>query len=84
MKVKAWSSVAVWSAIGLARVGASLMLATVTLKVSKASAPALSVTVTTTSRVPTSPLAGVPVKVRVAASNFSHAGKAAPLASLAV
>ena len=35
-------------------------------------------------RVPTSPLAGVPLKVRVAALKFSQAGKAPPPASWAV
>jgi hypothetical protein len=69
----------------LATVGASLVFSTVTLKVSVISSPALSVAVKSTSN-----RADVPVgrraarKLRVAASNVSHAGSAAPLASLAV
>jgi type IV secretory pathway TrbL component len=66
----------VWSAMALASVGASLVFSTVTLKVSVISSPALSVAVNEHFEAsPTSPLAGVPEKVRVAASNFSHAGQ---------
>ena len=84
MKAKGWSSVAVWSPMALASVGASLLFSTVTLKVSETSLPALSVAVICTSRDPTSPLAGVPEKVRVVPSNVSHGGSALPLASFAV
>ncbi len=57
-------------------VGASLVLATVRVKVEKAVAPAPSVAVTLILRLPTFPLAGVPEKVRDWASNVNHAGKA--------
>ena len=83
LKSNSSSSVACWSAMALASVGASLVFSTVTLKVSVISSPALSVAVTSTSNELTSPLAGVPEKVRVAASNFSHSGRAPPLASCA-
>ncbi len=73
--VKALSSVAVWLPMPVV-VGASLTLATAKSNVASAVAPALSVAVTLTLIVPTSSLAGVPLKVPVEASNVSHAGKA--------
>ncbi len=82
-KLKAVSSAAGVSGIEVTTVGASLVLATVKLKVSLTEAPALSVAVTCTEIVPTSLLVGVPVKVRVAALNVSHEGKGVPPANVA-
>ncbi len=83
-RLKALSSVADWLPSGLATVGASLVLATVRVKVESAVAPALSVAVTLTLISPTSSLAGVPSKVPVAVSNVNHAGKAELSASVAL
>jgi hypothetical protein len=74
VKLKAVSSVAAWSPIGVATVGASLVLFTVRTKLSLALAPLPSVAVTVIVALPTSALAGVPVKVRVAASKASQLG----------
>ena len=84
VKVKTLSSVADWSVIGAASVGASFALATVSVKLPLACAPALSVAVTRSTTAPTSPLVGVPLKRRVAASKLSHAGSAVPSACVAV
>jgi hypothetical protein len=69
--------------MALASVGASLTLDTVRRNSSLAKALELSVAVTLMSMAPTSALAGVPLKVRVAGSNASHDGSAAPLARVA-
>src|SRR5258705_13888650 len=63
--------------------GASLVLLTVTVKSWDAVAPAVSVAVTRISRLPTSPLSGVPEKVLVAGSKLSQAGSGLPLARVA-
>ena len=83
VKAKALSSVAAWPAIGSASVGASLALATVSAKLPLACAPARSVTVTLMAIAPTSPLAGVPLNVRVAALKDSQPGSAVPSACVA-
>ena len=83
MKAKALSSVAAWSAIGSASVGASLALPTASVKLPLACAPAPSVAVTLMSIAPTSPLAGMPLKVRVAALKDSQPGSAVPSAFVA-
>ena len=82
-KLNAVSSKVVWSAIALARVGASLVLATTMSNTSDTAAFAPSVAVTFTLSVPTSALTGVPLKVRVAASKASQEGSAAPSAVVA-
>jgi len=69
--------------MALVTVGASLMFSTVSANVLLMLAPAASVAVTLTEIVPTSPFAGVPVKVRVVASKLSQAGRALPFASVA-
>ena len=69
---------------GLARVGASLALATTTAKLLLTLAPTRSVAVTFRVKLPTSPLSGVPLKLRVPASKLSHAGKAVPSACSAL
>ena len=56
--------------------GTSLTLPTTRSKLSLAVAPLPSVAVTVMVTVPTSALAGVPLKVRVAASKFSQPGNA--------
>ena len=83
VEFKPWPCVAVCAAIGAASTGASLTLPTARLKSPLAAAPPRSVAVTRTSRLPTSALAGVPLKLRVAASNRNQAGNALPLARLA-
>src|SRR5207342_3041170 len=63
--------------------GASLVLPTTMLNVSDTgSAPSLAVTFTAS--VPTSPLPGVPLKVRVAAVNVSQLGNVLPSPLVAV
>jgi hypothetical protein len=52
------------------------VLATDTLKVLLTEVPAMSVAVTLRERLPTSPLRGVPLKVRVAALKLSQLGNA--------
>ena len=79
VKLNSWPCRPVWPAIGCASTGASLMLPTVRMKSPDALAPAKSVAVRRTDTLPTSALAGVPVKVRLAASKLSQAGKVAPL-----
>ena len=59
------------------------MLATPMSNTSNAEAPWLSVAITLTPIVPTSPFTGMPVKVRVAALKASHPGSGSPLASVA-
>ncbi len=54
------------------------------VKVSLAVPPLPSLAVTRISRLPTSPLTGVPLKVRAAASKLSQLGKAGPSAKVAV
>ena len=78
------SSLAVWSAMGCARVGVSFTLATVTSKLSLTLKPAASVAVTLRLTGPTSAFSGVPLKVRVAASKLSHCGNAEPSLWLAL
>ena len=68
----------------MATVGASLVVVTVMVKVSVAVALLPSVAVTFTSMAPTSPLAGVPLKVRVLVSKLSQLGKALPSDKVAV
>src|SRR5205085_2613972 len=80
VKVNAKSSVALWSAIGFATVGALLELRTVSVNVSLTLALLLSVIVTLTDNVPTSEFNGVPEKVRVAPVNVSQDGNALPSA----
>ena len=78
VKLNAAPSVALWSASALATVGASLVLATAMLKVLVTEPPLPSSAATSMLTVPTSPLVGVPLKVRVAASKFSQLGSATP------
>ena len=82
LKGRPW--VALWAAIGRARKGASLRLATVIAKSTKAVAPAPSAAVTRTLKAPTSALDGVPLKVALVVLKFSQAGSAAPEVSVAV
>ena len=77
-KLNAASSVALWLVMGVATVGASLVLAATMLKVSLTEPPLPSSAVTSMFSVPTSPLSGVPLKVRVAASKLSQAGSNPP------
>ena len=84
VKLKLASWLAVCAASGTARIGASLVLRTVIAKSSDTLAPAVSVAVTRTSTVPTSALAGVPLKVPVLRSKRNQAGRAAPLLRVAV
>ena len=63
--------------------GASLVLATVTVKSWVAVAPAVSVAVTRMVSAPTSSFRGVPEKVCVPGSKLSHAGSGLPSASVA-
>ncbi|ROZ64936.1 hypothetical protein EEB15_27690 [Ramlibacter sp. WS9] len=65
-------------------VGASLVFATAMSKVSLAVGPAPSLAVTVTLSVPTSPLPGVPLNVRVVPSNVNQAGRAPPPNSVAL
>ena len=67
----------------MATVGASLVLVTVILNVSVTVALPGSVAVTLTAMTPTSPLTGVPLNVRVAASKLSQAGNALPFDNVA-
>ena len=60
-----------------------MALATVSMKLPLACEPARSVTVTSMTIAPTSPLAGVPLKVRVAALKDSQPGRAVPSAFVA-
>ena len=60
-----------------------MTLTTVSTKSSKALARLASVAVTRRLSAPTSLLDAVPLKVRVAALNVSHAGSAAPLDKVA-
>ena len=69
------SSVAVWSAIGFATVGASLVLATTMSNVSLAVALLPSVAVTVIETVPTFAFSGVPENVRVPALKLNQPGK---------
>ena len=61
-----------------------MVLATVMANTSETLAPARSVAVTLTLMLPTSPLRGVPLKVRVGASKASQVGSGAPPASVAL
>ena len=70
------ASVAAWLAMAVASVGASLVLVTVRLNGSLTATPLVSVAVSVMLTTPTSALAGVPLKVRVAALKLSHAGSA--------
>ena len=83
VKLKPASSLVVWSAMVTETTGASLTLATLTLKSWEAVAPEVSVAVTRMVRAPTSSFSGVPENVWVAASKLSHAGKGLPSASVA-
>ena len=65
----------------MATTGASFVLFTVTVNTSLAIAPARSVAVTRTSRLPTLAFNGVPLKVSVLASKASQEGRALPSAS---
>ena len=84
VKLKARSCAAAWSPMGAATTGGSFTLATATVKVWLADAPAMSVAVTVRPRSPTSPLDGVPLKVLVAASKLNHAGSALSSAVVAL
>ena len=64
--------------MALARVGSSLVLATVILKVSLTVAEEPSVAVTLTVIAPTLAFSGVPEKTRVEVLKLSHDGKAEP------
>ena len=76
------SSVAGWSAIGSVSVGTSLTLVTVIVKRSETdNRPSEAVNLI--AMLPTSPLAGVPENVRVAASKESQAGRVLPSSSVA-
>ena len=77
-------STLLWATGATLTTGASLVLATVSANVTLACAPARSVAVTRRLKAPTCSLAGVPLKVRVAALNESQLGKPLPLASVAV
>jgi len=83
VKLKALGSVTDCAAMAVA-VGASLVLTTVSVKLLDALALLPSVAVTFTVMAPTSPLAGVPLKVRVATLKLSQPGSAEPLASVAL
>ncbi len=63
--------------------GTSLVSATVRVKLSVTVPPLPSLAVTSMVIIPTSPSAGVPLKVRVTASKLSQAGNAPPPASCA-
>ena len=84
VKEKATPAFADWSTIGLATVGASFTFVTVRAKMSDALKLPLSVAVTVTFTLPTSPLSGVPLNVPVAASKLSHVGKAPPPSNAAL
>ena len=71
------------SAIDEATTGVSFVFATVSVNVSLAAAKLLSAAVTVTSIAPTSPLAGVPLRVPVD-EILNHEGRALPLFSVAV
>ena len=64
--------------------GALLRAVTASAKLWFAEAPARSVAMMFTSRLPRSPPAGVPLKVRATASKLSQAGSGSPLASVAL
>src|SRR3990170_3424039 len=83
VKLKPASSVLAWLEISTEATGASLMLAMLIVKFWEALAPDVSVAVTRISRLPTSPLSGVPEKVLVAGSKLSQAGSGLPSARLA-
>ena len=70
------------SATVAATMGASLTSSTCNRNSPLAAAPAVSLAVTRMSSAPTSALAGVPLKVRLAASKRSQPGRGAPLASV--
>ena len=83
VKFRLPSCAMLWTGIGVATTGASLMLVTVRLNVVLTEAsPSLAVTLML--RLPTSPLAGVPEKVPVAGLKLSQLGNAEPLASVAL
>src|SRR4028119_1828553 len=82
--LKSESSVALWSAIADATVGASLVLAIAKLKVLLTVAPAVSVAVTLMPRLPTFSLSGVPLKVRVVGLKLNQLGRGLLLLSVAV
>ena len=82
-KLKGLSSVAVRSGMGLATVGASLVLLTVSSKVSLTVPPLPSSAVTAILKIPTSSLVGVPLKVAVLALKLSQLGKGEPSARVA-
>ena len=65
-------------------VGASFVLVTVILKISNVEAPALSVAVSLIEIVPTSPLVGVPLNVRVPLLKDSQEGRLEPSESVGV
>ena len=67
----------------LINVGASLVLATVKVKVLVATRPDLSLAMTLMLIAPTSLLVGVPLKVRVAASKVNQVGKGLPFSKVA-
>ena len=80
---KALSSVADWSARGVASSGVELRRVTWRTKVSSFHWPARSVAVTRISTEPASALAGVPLNLRVAGSKLSQPGRADPSARVA-
>ena len=84
VKPSGTSSFTVSVPAGTVFTGASLVLPTMMLNVSEADALLVSVAVTFTATVPTSPLAGVPENVRVAASKPSQDGSVLPSDSVAV
>ena len=83
LRLNPLSSMVSWLPTGVAAVGASLTLTTTSTMSCAALAPATSVARTRSVRLPTSALVGVPLKLRLVASNVSQVGSAAPLASVA-
>src|SRR5262245_8743556 len=76
--------VKVWLGIGLATVGVSLTLVSASWKVVGTVPPWPSSAGTCGLSGVASPAAGLPLKVRVAGVNVSHAGRAPPPASVAL
>ena len=68
--------------IALLTIGASLTFWTAIAKISLTFAPALSVAVTLTFKLPTLSLVGVPLKVRVVGLKLNQLGKALPFSKV--
>ncbi|MNO79187.1 hypothetical protein D3C76_703490 [compost metagenome] len=72
------------NALGVLTMGASLVLPMVRVKLLLAVALLPSVAVTFTLRLPTSPLPGVPLNMRLNGSKLNQLGNGSPLARLAL